>query len=865
MSLRSSFRLVSLALALSGCASVSTFFGGLFASDSDASDNATNVKLQNRNNLQDFDLVEGVTPTRMLLTLDVSPNAEAEKDQELATYEGSVEIELNIEKPTKTIVINAEDLEIKAIALDDNGSLQVPNITQGARSLKLQFKHTLRGKARLRAQFVGHIQEEPRGLYRVKENDENYLFTAFYPDNARRAFPCFDSPQFRVPFHLTLRIPEKMPALANGALERRATENSESEIDTVGFYETEPLPTHLLSWAIGPFELRGDRQSKGPRVITTWGKGRLADCALRTVPLLYQNLESTLGKLPYQKQDFLAQPQDSTFGEAIESPGLLTFPESILLLDEGHASFSRLQWHWKMVAQSLAHLWFGGVSSPKNADAEYLYEGFANYFALQAIESVEPALHASAYAHRDLQWLLAQNSLNVKESPAAMGAILAMIAGFSDEAKLKKVAESIISSGGVVSENEILDKLQATLNLDVRSILKAYENGVPEVNFSTSCEGGATKVGIQNAANIPICLRILEEDRVECALMPNDNVQLNIPGCGPIYPNAHGQGVYTWNLPAADILRLVQDDRLALEERVALPKSLDAALLRGSLDGTTYLQALEYLLQNDDPAVVEGALTSFAELTPIANRQGFSSTFALRLHDLLESKLATLDKSNEPDVENLHQHLESAMGFIAPTDAMIEEAEDFRSRFLEAPESVELEQASLVLPLAATHETADTQKQLIEKLDDASPVLRAGLVTLLASVHDAKLYRNALNLLLDGTLLPQELRPLLQSGLHPEESWAFLKAHRDELNEKLDDTRFMLPWMAAGLCTKQELDEVHSFFEPSSQDEQNSKGNQRLASELSRVEAQISDCIARKNALESALHPWLISPVIKKQ
>jgi aminopeptidase N len=49
---------------------------------------------------------------------------------------------------------------------------------------------------------------------------DGYLYTLFVPDRARTMFPCFDQPNLKAKYSLTLTVPEKWNAIANGKLEK---------------------------------------------------------------------------------------------------------------------------------------------------------------------------------------------------------------------------------------------------------------------------------------------------------------------------------------------------------------------------------------------------------------------------------------------------------------------------------------------------------------------------------------------------------------------------------------------------------------------------------------------------------------------
>ena len=81
---------------------------------------------------------------------------------------------------------------------------------------------------------------------------DDLLYTLFVPAHARQALPCFDQPDLKGRWSVTVEHPAAWRAIANGAeLERR-------ELGTrarVRFAQTKPLPTYLVSLAVGKFQV----------------------------------------------------------------------------------------------------------------------------------------------------------------------------------------------------------------------------------------------------------------------------------------------------------------------------------------------------------------------------------------------------------------------------------------------------------------------------------------------------------------------------------------------------------------------------------------------------------------------------------
>src|SRR5262249_43712508 len=189
------------------------------------------------------------------------------------------------------------------------------------------------GTARLEVRYRGHIDSKTAtGVYRRRSGGDWYVFTTFTAIEARRAFPCFDEPRFKTPWQLTLHVPRAVTALSNTRAVAEAAEAG--GMKRVEFAPTEPLPSDLVAFAVGPFEVvdagRAGENSVPVRIITPRGRASEAAAAREATPRLLSQLEEYTGiPYPFDKLDHLALIEGA-FG-AIENPGLITYQQRILL------------------------------------------------------------------------------------------------------------------------------------------------------------------------------------------------------------------------------------------------------------------------------------------------------------------------------------------------------------------------------------------------------------------------------------------------------------------------------------------------------------------------------------------------------
>lgn len=136
----------------------------------------------------------------------------------------------------ETISVNGKPL---GTALD-NGHIELP-----AAALR-------QGQNTVEAHFLSNVAPAGKPLTRFEDRDDGseYIYTLFVPMDASMAFPCFDQPDIKGRFHLTLATPSGWMAISNTSVQRVEARGGEQQ--TI-FGETRPISTYLFAFAAGPF------------------------------------------------------------------------------------------------------------------------------------------------------------------------------------------------------------------------------------------------------------------------------------------------------------------------------------------------------------------------------------------------------------------------------------------------------------------------------------------------------------------------------------------------------------------------------------------------------------------------------------
>src|SRR5437667_6349074 len=181
-----------------------------------------------------FRLPPTVFPERYKVDLTVVPD----KD----TFRGTIDIDLDFKQSSSVLWLNAEKWAIKDAALTTGGqTAAVQVITEPKDLVGFSFARSIGlGPAKLRVNYEGRIsRKDMAGIFQVKEGDHWYIYSQFENISARRAFPCFDEPGYKVRCRVTLLSPMGDPAFSNLLLPSRNPRAPGPK--TVGLPKTSPM------------------------------------------------------------------------------------------------------------------------------------------------------------------------------------------------------------------------------------------------------------------------------------------------------------------------------------------------------------------------------------------------------------------------------------------------------------------------------------------------------------------------------------------------------------------------------------------------------------------------------------------------
>src|SRR5256714_10673119 len=159
------------------------------------------------------------------------------------TSTGWERITLRSARSSREITLHALELDIVAATIDGKNTLERTELDPESETATLRFANDVpAGEHVLEISWKGGIRDSLRGLYRSLRGEERYAATQFEAADARRAFPCFDEPEFKARFSLELIHPSGNAAIANmpitsqEALDERRTRTPFRESPKIAFY-----------------------------------------------------------------------------------------------------------------------------------------------------------------------------------------------------------------------------------------------------------------------------------------------------------------------------------------------------------------------------------------------------------------------------------------------------------------------------------------------------------------------------------------------------------------------------------------------------------------------------------------------------
>lgn len=839
-------------------------------------------------------LPDSVQPRRYAVELTVVPVENS--------FRGAIDIELDVSKPTPIIWLNARYLTVEQAWIEGKDRQRHARIVQGGEDfVGLQFDDALAvGGARLHIDYTGEInKKDTSGIFSQREGADWYAFTQFEPTRARRAFPCFDEPGYKVPWRLNLVVREEHAAVSNTPI---ASQTSlPGGMKRVEFAQTRPLPSYLIAFGVGPFDFvdagTAGMKATPVRIVTPKGMKAQARYAARVTPRILELSEQYTGvPYPYEKLDSLAIPQTVGFG-AMENPGLITYAMPLLLSRPEDETPRFKQSYAQVAAHEIGHMWFGDLVTHAWWNDIWLNESFATWIAGKITDRFEPAWDVksgsligrgeamsndSLASARKIRQPIENSSdiINAFDSItyAKGGAVLGMFESWMGEQRFRRGVQRYLDkyADGNATAADFLAELSAQGEGWAGPAFATFldQAGVPLVSMRLQCDSrgadlhltqqrflplGSVGAGAQTW-QVPVCVRYTADGRAQrrCTLMTADAAVMPLGAACPASLHADTARYYRTQYHGHLLQRIARPRSVA--ETVAFIDDLDALAHHGTLSLSRALQTVQPLAKSASRHVAQALVAMIARVRPVVpealrnnEARWIRNIFGERTHNL---GLSPKPKESE-DARQLRSILVKLVADAGDDRKLGTQAVVLAKRWLQDRRAVDGSMVQTVLQSAARHgdrELFELFRTEARKTRDRRE--RRYLFTALGSFRDPVLTEAALGLLLsddydirEATLIAWTLSEDARTG---NAAYEFMKRHFDALVERSQrDAAARFPTWGARLCDEERRADMEAFFR-----ERIAKftGGPRI---LAQTAETISLCAAFKRAQQGSLAAFL--------
>ena len=848
-------------------------------------------------------LPDTVRPSRYAVDLTVIPNRDS--------FHGVVDIDIDVRTPAQVIWLNATHLAIQDAsfrAAGAGGVQQLKVMPGGDQFVGFAFDGPVSGEGVLHIAYRGDVsRHSSAGLFQMKEDGQWYLYSQFEPTDARRAFPCFDEPAFKVPWQLTLHVPENDVALSNTPVISESPERS--GLKAVKFKATPPLPSYLIALAVGPFDVvDADSVGKTPvRVIVPRGKAPEAKEAAAAIPQLLKLLEQYTGiPYPYDKLDSVVIPI-SNF--AMENAGLITYGESMLLADPAGDTINHHREMATLCAHEMAHQWFGDLVTTAWWDDTWLNEAFATWMETRLTGEWKPDWHmdvAQVNVRLGAMRLDQLSSARRVRQPIESNDD---IANAFDDITYEKGAAVIEMFEKWLGPDTFRDGVRLYLKQHAwgnataadfeaamsvaagRNVAPVFDSfldqaGVPEVTVTLDC-GSQPKVVLEQKRSvpagspddpeiwqIPVCMAYESDGAVhhQCDVLSEkqSKVALKSASVCPAWLSADDRetGYYQSHYQGNLLTELLSGNgrHLTAAEKVGVLGEVNALVGTGDVSPRAALELVPEF--SHDPAwqVVQAA----ADIAGLLRREdvpaGLREKGRRFIQQQFGDRAVTLGWVAKPDESDDTRLLrEKLVPFVTAASGekeLIDQAERLAERWLKDRDGIAPEMVGPVLNVAAEFGSSDLFHHLrAAAIAERDHLVRERMIEALGLFRNPSLTRASLDLLLSKDFDSREaFYPLLFGPLTYAETrdlpFQFVKQHLDQLLARIpreagDDYAANLPEVGGAFCDASRRAELDAFF--SSRVKSYTGGPRTLAQTLEGID----QCVAERHKMAPELSAFL--------
>ncbi|KAA0199835.1 hypothetical protein HAZT_HAZT007880 [Hyalella azteca] len=597
-----------------------------------------------------------------------------------------------IKSPTRVIKLHAVGLSIPSASVTYDETKEVVNSVSvdcddASQTMSINFVEELvvgDGTLSLQA-YTAPLDTQMHGLYRSKYLGEDgnvrwMAVTQFEAVSARRCFPCWDEPELKATFSLTLTVPKGKTALSNMPEDNRKDSQENSSLDVITFQKSPIMSTYLVAIVVGEYEVLENVLDCGVkvRVFTPLGKkaqGEFAlDVASRVLPYYTDYF-----KVPYPlpKLDLITVPDFSA--GAMENWGLITCRESLMLCDPINSSSLNKQRVVIYIAHEVAHQWFGNLVTMQWWTHLWLNEGYANFSQTLCADHLFPEydiwtqfLSQAFIPALELDSLDSTHPVEVDvQSADSVDEIFDEISYDKGASVIRMLHRYLGNENFQIGMNLYLTRHQYS-NTCTEDLWKALadasgkpvekvmspwtrQSGFPMVSVEAQTEADSITLhvsqtrfflnGSKDSSNalwaVPIDVACSMDDKIRCILLDKSSATLELPAMSPndwIKINAGACGFYRTKYSSDLLKRLVpqlSNQTLPTLDRINILDDLLAMVQAGHTSTVELLEVLKAYKGEEDYSVFMSIKNCTSTLSSVlSHRKELKSLMAPFIRDL---------------------------------------------------------------------------------------------------------------------------------------------------------------------------------------------------------------------------------------
>ena len=764
--------------------------------------------------------------------IPISYQLSFEPDLKKFTFRGTGSIFVDCKKSTKTITMHCAELEIISCQVKFNEKMIKVNskTIDKKEELQITLSEKIKGKATIDLEFKGILNDRLLGFYRSQYSQNGktkYLATTqFEAADARRAFPCWDEPEAKATFDISIIADNKFTAISNMPIKSKKKIGNKT---IYNFMKTPVVSTYLIYLGVGEFEYLTSKINKTQvRVVTTKGNKTKGKFSLELAKKLLTSYEKYFGiKYPLPKLDLIAVP-DFAAG-AMENWGAITFRETILLYDPKTSSTRTKQFIAEVISHEIAHMWFGNLVTMKWWNDLWLNESFATFMATKFVDKFYPEwdlwnqfVEDAMNVAMGLDSLKTTHPIDVKvNSPAEIreifdaisydkgGCVLRMLEHYVGEPNFQKGLKKYLSDFKYKNAKgqDLWDAIGKASKMPVTSMINTWlkQPGFPLVEINQ--DGNTLKLKQKRYVlepdkkfsrglwSIPLSLGL--ESETSKKLFSKKSMSVKLPkntigfvanyGRKGFYRVKYDEGILL------DLKMLVDEKRIPAIDRWAIQNDLFSLCISGDEQVRNYLDFSDAYFNEDSYLASVNVAHNLASLYFRAFNEPYAEEirgYVLNYFRKILSNLGWKPQRTDKHTDALLRTFAISVLGKMDDDDVTEEALRRYNKFLKSPSSLSPDLIETICSIAAWNGDEKTHTRLVKLYKNAKTTEeKLRFLGAMCGFQDKKLLRKSLDFSQTSEVRSQNMQlPIMKVAGNPYGDlvlWPWLKKNWKGLNKKV--------------------------------------------------------------------------------